>query len=337
MAEDDELSSGSFRISFDGDALASHKMNVKDLAPSLMALGEVFVEANKIINGKDVNLELMVTPNVEERCFDIGLEIFQQWQSIRDLIGQKNVIEAKEIIDWILIKKEILSAGGAAGAGLIALYKMLKGKKPISIIHFNDENGNKLFRYQFKDEPDQILDEKMHLLYNNKKIKFHLGKFLKPLIHKQGIDEIIVYRDGKKIDANILTKREAQDIDFSNMEEVIVPDTKDGEPVEAILRAYSPVYDLKAPNWRFWLGDEHHYMDVTESNIVEIVLENGGALIDDRFKVLLQENEVEDSKGQKTQEFKILQVLDFIPAYRQRDLFSENAIKESGEDEPKPS
>jgi len=87
------------------------------------------------------------------------------------------------------------------------------------------------------------------------------------------------------------------------------------------LRVYSPVYDANAPRWRFWYGKEHHYMDVSESNVRDVVLENGGALVDDRFRVLLQVNERQTESGDKTTEFRVLDVLEFVPAFRQSDMF----------------
>jgi len=65
-------------------------------------------------------------------------------------------------------------------------------------------------------------------------------------------------------------------------------------------------------------------MNVADSNIREYVLNNGGALIDDRFRVLLQTTERENEAGEKTIEYKVLDVLEFIPSYRQPSLFSNN-------------
>ena len=152
------MSTAAFRIAFDGEALASHTMDVRDLAPSLLGLGEIFVEANKLLNGKDVNVQIHVTPNIDENCFDIGLEVAQQWEALKRLLGSDDVITAKELIGWLLL-------GFSGGGSLLWLYKRLRGNEPINIIRFNDENGNPMYRYQFDGEDDQIMDEKLHRLY----------------------------------------------------------------------------------------------------------------------------------------------------------------------------
>lgn len=310
------MSKAAFRIAYDGEALVSHTMDVRDLAPALLGMGEIFVEANRILNGKDTHVEVHVTPKIEENCFDIGLEIWQQWEAIKNLLGGSDVVAAKDLVDWILF-------GGSGGYGLIIVYRKLKGRKPINVIRFNDENGNTLYRYQFDDgEPDQIVDEYVHRLYESSKIRTQLARLLRPLIQRSGVQEFTAYREGDKEGGTRLTKDDARGIDFTASEpEVLDPPKSTEEPIEAMLRVYSPVYDLNAPRWRFWYGKEHHYMNVAESNIREVVLNNGGALIDDRFRVLLEITERPNDAGEPTTEYKVLEVLDFIPAFRQPDMF----------------
>lgn len=90
-----------------------------------------------------------------------------------------------------------------------------------------------------------------------------------------------------------------------------------------MLRVYSPVYDMNAPSWRFWYGKDHFYMDVSESNVREVVLENGGALVDDWFRVLLQVDVEAAKDSKKVHRYRVLDVLEFIPAFRQsRDMFA---------------
>lgn len=316
------MSRASFRVAYDGEALASHTMDVRDLAPALMGLGEIFVEANRVLNGKEVKVEVHVTPQIEENCFDIGLEVIQTWGAIKELLGIKDIAAAKELVEWILLPQNLIQGTGA-GWALVWLYKKIRGKKPVNVIRFNDENGNTLYRYQFDDQPDEIVDEHIHKLYQNNKIRTQLGRLLRPLTLRKGISQFTAYEPGAKDRGTRITKEEATSIDFTVSEpEPKAASETDDEPVEAVLRVYSPVYDPSAPRWRFWYGKEHHYMDVSESNIRDVVLENGGALIDDKFRVLLQISERETDSGETTTEYKVLNVLEFVPAFRQPDMFS---------------
>lgn len=318
MDSDAEMSKAKFRLAYDGPALASHTMDVRSLAPSLLGLGEVFLEANKIFNGKDSKLEIHVTPNIEENCFDIGLEIIQRWEAIKTLLGREDIAKAKDLLDWIILNKEI-SAGFLGG--LILLYKRFAGRKPVSVIFFKDENGNNLYRYQFDSGDDEILDEKLHRLYQSKKIRSQLKRLLKPVAEQPGIDEITAYEEGKRTEGHRITKDEVLKIDFSIDDVLSKPEDDDREIINAVLRVYSPVYDMSAPRWRFWYEGDHHYMDVKDSNIGEVVLENGGALIDDRFVVKLQKQKKDPDAADSDYEYKVLEVTEFIPAFRQPDLF----------------
>lgn len=310
MAED--MSTSEFRIAFDGEALASHTMDVRDLAPSLLALGEIVAEANRVLNGSDAKAELHVTPNIHEGCFDIGIEIKQQWETLKTLLGDDDISTAKNLVEWIFI-------GGTSIGGLLLLYKNFGPRKPINIVQFNDEYGNRMYRYQFAGAEDQIMDEKLHRLFQNNRIRRLLSRLLAPVLKREGITSFVAYVK-EKASGLTVSKADAKGMDFSIPEpDEIIPDTD--EPFEAVLRVYSPVYDSKANRWRFWYGNSHHYMDVSESNIRRVVLENGGALVDDRFKVKLQVTKVEGEDGKEVPHFKVLDVIEFVPASRQPDLF----------------
>lgn len=206
------MSTASFRISYDGEALATHTMDVRDLAPSLLGLGEVFVEANKLLNGKDVSVEVHVTPNIHEQCFDIGLELVQQWEKLKTFLGSEDVARAKTLAELIFMGGTVVTA---TGGGLIYLLCKLRGKRPINVIYFKDENGNSMYRYQFDGDEDVILDEKLNQLYQSKKIRKGVGKLLEPVVSKPGIDKFTAYEPGKKDQGYQINKSEAQEIDFS--------------------------------------------------------------------------------------------------------------------------
>ena len=73
------MSKASFRVAFDGEAVAQHTMNVRDLAPALLALSDAFIEANQIVHGEKTAVEVHITPQIDENCFDICIEVIQYW------------------------------------------------------------------------------------------------------------------------------------------------------------------------------------------------------------------------------------------------------------------
>ena len=317
------MSKGAFRVAYDGEALAGHTMDVRDLAPALLALGEVFVESNKILNGDRAAVEIHVTPKIEDKCFDIGLEVLRNWGAVKEFLGLSDVVAAKGLVDWIALGTGATLSTVGGGYGLLRLFRHVRGKKPQNVIRFKDENGNPLVRLQFDGEMDHIIDERMYKLYKNDKIRLNVGRIFNPLLLRRGIDVFVAYREGERSEGFQVSEAEVREIDFTPSGPEAIEDTyAPGVPFEAMLKVYSPVYDSKAPRWRFWYGKQRFYMDVSESNIRDVVFENGGALVDDWFRVMLQVVEEEASDGKKSITYKVLEVLEFLPAYRQADMFS---------------
>ena len=327
MAKTDlDMSKASLRLAYDGEALASHRMDVRDLAPALMGLGELLNAANFELNGKNVGLEVKVAPNIHQKCFDIGLEVYQQWEAIKSLFGDDNVVTAKELLDW-------LAYGSIAGTPLIALFKNLRGRKPESIIKFKDENGNQLYRYQFEGQDDTILDEKLHKLYQSKNVRSGLKKLFKPVSEKDGIDKVTAYDPANAATFQSVRKREVATMDFRPLEALEAKDlASPSQSITANLRVYAPVYDLSASNWRLWLDESHHYMDVSESNIAQVALEHGGVLIDDIIRAKIEITEKENTKGEIVKNYKVLEVISFTPAIRQTRQESLFEISNNDED-----
>ena len=68
------MSSHSFYIAYDGPALVTNEMDVRELAPALLALSDVFNEANAVLNGERANVQLNVKGSFKSGCF--GIERF---------------------------------------------------------------------------------------------------------------------------------------------------------------------------------------------------------------------------------------------------------------------
>ena len=328
------MSRAAFRVAFGGEALASHTMNVRDLAPALMGLGDAFVEANKILHGERTAVEVHVTPHIEESCFDIGIEVLQYWGAIKEFLQKSDTSAAKDLVEWLILNKEI--AGGTV-LGTLYLYRKIRGRRPTNVVRLQDTDGNPLRRLQFDDGPDIIVDEKTYLLYTSDKLRRYLARLLQPLRQKEGIDSFTAYERGDVESGIRLNKDEAREIDFSLPEPTATEDVESAEePIEAVLRVYSPVYDPSATKWRFWYGDKHYYMGVSESNIVDIVDKYGGVLVDDRFRVMLK-IEVDEQEGKESEKvsYKVLDVLEFYPAYRQTEIFNDGQEGRNPERGPK--
>lgn len=70
------MAESEFRVVYDGDALRDGRMAVEDLAPALLALGELFRDANTIINPNEPPVSLQIRATTEG-SFDVDLVLVQ--------------------------------------------------------------------------------------------------------------------------------------------------------------------------------------------------------------------------------------------------------------------
>ena len=60
--------------------------------------------------------------------------------------------------------------------------------------------------------------------------------------------------------------------------------------VKAVLYSHGPVFDVKAPNWRFLYRNKSIYADIRETNIAKDAVKRGGSFMNDRYKVRMESN-----------------------------------------------
>lgn len=90
-----------FKISYDGPALAANEMDGKDLVPALLALGELFEEANRILNGEKVKTAVNIkatSPGSLHIDFSLVQGIMSQARSLFGSDSVTAIVNAKELI-----------------------------------------------------------------------------------------------------------------------------------------------------------------------------------------------------------------------------------------------
>ncbi len=125
-------------IRYDGPALGKHEMDIQDLAPALLALADIIQLANKKFNGNDADIKVLVSADVEQRCFMIDISLVQSFlDQAKGFLGTDHVKTAYDIAQWVGIL-------GTGAMGLFQLLKFLSGAKnaeaPLQIQ--NDGRGN---------------------------------------------------------------------------------------------------------------------------------------------------------------------------------------------------
>lgn len=104
-------------IRYDGPALSDHEMDVRDLAPALLALGDLVQFTNKKFNGDQADMRVLVNADIEQRCFMLDLSLVQSLlEQAKGFFGSDNVKTAWDIAQWL----------GFISGGTVGLFKLIQ-------------------------------------------------------------------------------------------------------------------------------------------------------------------------------------------------------------------
>jgi hypothetical protein len=199
MTENSERNA-EFSMSYEGEALDQNIMDVKDLAPALLSLGQAFERANSLLNGDKAEISLNIHA-IRPGSFDIALILNQ-------LLNHASGVLSPDWLTNAIALRDLLIGTPIAALSLVLLIKQLKGKKP-----------------KQTETKDGIVFEAEHLkltvpmeiarLYNDKPIRDHIEVLARPLI-KTGIDKV-VFRDKNKKELGVIHSSEVKYFDsFDN-------------------------------------------------------------------------------------------------------------------------
>lgn len=196
------------KVVYDGESLINHAMDVKDLAPALLSLGDLFDTANYILNGERVKIKIEVKA-LEAGSFGIDFNLLQSKMS------QFSSFLTGDSLASILNLKEIIFGGTVVGVytvkGLFSLIRILSGKQPDKVKDLN--NGyleltvsNEVF----------IIPSRLLVVFKEESVRKSVEETLKPLA-KNGIDTFAVYSNENlletvnKTELNLFKSPEIQD------------------------------------------------------------------------------------------------------------------------------
>lgn len=168
-----------FRITYDGAALSNNEMNVRELAPALLAAGDMLEAATRALNGDRLKSQINVRASFKTGCFGIDFNLATDWVlKVRDIFATDTASAAANAI-------EILGAIGLVvwkgKQSLIAVLKWLRGRKIEKV-----EIGDKTARLIVENEALEIELAVLALL-RDLAVREALDKLLAPL-DREGID-----------------------------------------------------------------------------------------------------------------------------------------------------
>lgn len=177
-----------FRIIYDGEALAFSEIDVRTLAPALLAIGDLLEAATFAMNGDKVKPQVNVRGSFKTGCFGIDFSLATDWaKGVKDFFAGE---EATATANALAILKALGFVVSGGAVGLIALIKWLNGRK-ITKVELGEHTA------KIYTESDLIEVEKQVLaLFQDLRTRKALEQSLEPL-QREGIDSFAVGSDSE--------------------------------------------------------------------------------------------------------------------------------------------
>jgi hypothetical protein len=309
------MSSSSFRVAFEGVPFENGEMAVSDLAPALLALGDVVQAANKALNGDkaEARLKLRAT-NIGsfEALLSIDISMIDAIKDMLDSVidNPGRVVAANQLLDLLLKGGSIV---GTTAVGLFAAIKFLRGRKPEKV-----ENRADGFTAITVNHTTIIVDQRTVTLLEDLPTREALEVFGEKAL---GIEGVVSFRIGEK-------GAEAEDTVLSKEDRASfrVPEPTEEEPYvelierEVLLKIVTSHF-RDGYKWRFTDGGEKPFTaDIEDTAFLNGVLEGKLSLsANDTLRCRIQEEQRLTSTG-LTKEVKVLEVVEHIPGARQLRL-----------------
>jgi hypothetical protein len=239
-----------FHVVYDGPALVEHRMDVRDLAPALIAVADLLTAANQEINGEAADVRVQVNASFKAGSFGIDLTATQQLMAqLRDMFagsGASVICNAYTIMAML---------GLAGGGGLIALLRRLGGKQPIRI----EQTGTVETLWIGETESFEV-DRNVIRLFRSQMVRASLDKTLSPL-KRDGIDSFGIVM-GKEVTLDI----EAREVDFFTNDPEAAPIVSD-TIVEEMLQIESLTFK-DGNKWRVHNGIAPFYTTIEDAEFL---------------------------------------------------------------------
>lgn len=286
-----------FQIVYDGSALETHEINVNDLAPALLAIGELMNSVGNVLYGDKFKITVSVKGSFKTGSF--GVEMIANAQSL--------LLEAIDLFNGanataVLNAAGLIGLGYAAKNNLIGFLLWLKNRK----ITKKESIGSDDVRIYIGDEQYEISNA-IWLLYQDYKVRKSLDDLISKPLSGEGIDSFAVFdlkNDNKE--PLVFVEREQSSYFVApvlNSEEI-------NDQVVIMSLQIISISFAEGNKWRFSDGERLFYADVLDDSFLHRVQNNQESFSkDDLLKVKMRIRQWRNNKGMKT-DYSVMEVIE---------------------------
>lgn len=289
-----------FQVIYDGSAFKSNEMDVRDLAPALLAISDVLDEANKIVYGNKTQVQVNVRGSFRSGSFGFELGIAQL--PIDNLVSLFNSDKVNSAANLLQILGFMIPGGG-----LVGFLLWLKNRK-IKSIKNTDANQTvvEVENEKYKTTPNIIA------LFSNVRVRTSIQKIIAEPLTKEGVDTFSVKKENEE---TVIKKEEKDYFRLSDVPDELLKD----QFREVYLKVFSVSF-VEGNKWRFSDGNVEFFAAITDQEFIKKVQESKDAFSkDDLFKVRLRERQWIADTGIKS-EYEIEKVIDHRSGAKQIKL-----------------
>lgn len=304
-----------FRIGFDGPAIRDGEIEVGDLAPALLALGEMFENANAALNQERADAKLKI--RASKRGSFVAL-LSLDISFITDMLDvvsahPDRITAADDLLGLIIQGGKIV---GGTAVGLFVALRFLKGEKPDSSAK-NDDGTTSIT----KGGTTIIVDSRTAKLLTDYPTREATKSFVNKALRSEGITSVSFAEDDGTVDHEpdlTLTKRDIASVEIPEPEDNQANETRSER--EVLLRIVSAQF-AEGYKWRFTDGTNTFTAGMRDENFKERLEHAEIALSkQDTLRCLIEEVQWLAGSQLKT-ETSIIEVKEHISGAKQLKLF----------------
>jgi hypothetical protein len=290
-----------FQIIYDGPALENHEMDIRDLAPALLAVGDLLEEANKTLYGDLATVSVNVKGSFKTGCFQVDLTLIQSIASqLSTLLTSDGAVAVTQILS-------ITGFNAMNGFGLIPFIKWVKNRPIKKITKIGDGKSTVEIDEEKKEVEDKVID-----LYRNIRARKSVETIIFQPLQKNGVDEFAV-KHGDSITKIVDSEKEY--FKTPDSQDELLDDQISETNLQAITISFA-----EGNKWKLTDGNVTFYATVKDQGFIDRVQQNKESFAkDDILKVKLRKKQWISDSGIKT-EYEIEEIISHRPAAKQIKL-----------------
>lgn len=247
MEDAEDMSPINLHIVYDGPALENHRMDVKDLAPALLALGGLVDRANEVLNQDRAKVRVEVQASFREGSFGITFEVIQSLRSMFDFLSGNPITGTLNLV-------ALLGLARGGGKGALWLLRKLKGR---TIERFELLPDGKAVVYV--DQEQHMIEKEVLELVRDHKIRRHFESLIAKPLDQDGIETFAV-ADPKTKKVEVLVDKSESSYFIAPIGEIDMEETD-----EYIARLQIVTISFQDGNkWRFSDGQQSFYATISD-------------------------------------------------------------------------